>query len=141
VLLADGRVLVVGGDAKRTGPYPIDVADLYDPSTGRFTPTGPLKVARAAPSVTQLADGRVLVAGGQVLDGTSSKQPYGKSIDSAEIYDPATGSFELTGTMAGPRDSHSATLLHDGRVLVVGGTVTGGRGTGVRPVDVSELFQ
>jgi hypothetical protein len=128
VLLADGRVLIVGGYAKTSGPYPTDAADLYDPSTGRFTPTGSLGVARADPSVTRLADGRVLVAGGRTWDGTSSvgKFPLLLSSDSAEIFDPVTGTFEPTGPMTGPRDSHSATLLDDGRVLLAGGWVVRG---------------
>ena len=63
-LLADGRVLVAGGIDANGNNGPIADAELYDPRTGVFTPTGSLAVARFYPSVTLLADGRVLVVGG-----------------------------------------------------------------------------
>ena len=55
---------------------------------------------------------RVLVTGGY----------NGSYIASAEIYDPATGAWTATGSMATPRGGHSATRLADGRVLVAGGS-------------------
>src|SRR3989442_15517790 len=62
---------------------------------------------------TLLADGTVLIGGGN---------PGGKSLKSAEIYDPATGLFTQTShAMKTPRSQHTATLLQDGRVLLVGG--------------------
>ena len=64
-----------------------------------------------------LSDGRVLAAGG--IDGVSD------SINnSAELFDPAVGLWSLTGSMTEPRFGHTATLLEDGRVLVVGGTAS-----------------
>ncbi len=75
-----------------------------------------MNVARAAPSAASLADGRVLVTGGQ----TSEMAPHA----SAEIYDPVTGSFTITGSMSVGRVGHSVTLLPDGRVLVAGGLPT-----------------
>ena len=132
VVLGDGRVLIVGGYAKTCCPYPTDAADLYDPSSGRFEPTGSLRIARVGASVSQLSDGRVLITGGDTWDGESHnmKVPVESSTDGAEIYDPATGTFELTGTMTEARSGHTATLLEDGRVLLAGGFATGGRGTG-----------
>src|SRR5262249_49114313 len=59
-----------------------------------------------------LEDGRVLVTGGG--DGQ-------RAVTSAELYDPVTGQWSQTGSMATRRSLHSATLLADGRVLVVGG--------------------
>jgi hypothetical protein len=144
VPLDDGRVLVVGGYAKEGGgPYPIDVADIYDPDTGVFSPAGSLKVARVAPTVTRLPDGRVLVAGGSTWDGAAheGKLPIEPSTGSAEIFDPATGRFELTDPMTGPRDSHSATLLHDDRVLVAGGEATGGITQGASLINATEFFE
>jgi uncharacterized protein (TIGR03437 family) len=107
-LLNDGRVLIVGGDA----PF---FAELYDPRSGKFVATG----GTVAPhneglTATLLADGRVLVVGG--LD-----ENLIFSTAAAEIYDPTTGSFTRTGSLAVDRDFHSATLLQDGRVLVAGG--------------------
>lgn len=102
-LLDDGRVLVFGwaGDA-----------ELYDPGTDSFTLTGSMTTRRGGHTVTKLADGRVLIVGGQ--QGT-------ETLTSAEIYDPATGAFTPTGSMAKARWGHASALLPDGRVLVVGG--------------------
>jgi hypothetical protein len=106
-LLNDGRVLVLGGDA---------TAELYDPGTGKFHPTGTMSTSRGSETATRLLDGRILVAGGQ--DGTD---PFA----SAELYDPATGRFSPTGSMAIGRQDHTATLLTDGRVLIAGGYHSG----------------
>jgi N-acetylneuraminic acid mutarotase len=66
-------------------------------------------------TTTLLADGRVLVEGGKncsVVPG---------SLSSAEIYDPATGQWSQTGSMASAHSGQTATLLKDGRVLIVAG--------------------
>jgi hypothetical protein len=110
-LLADGRVLITGGRTGKPGccGYPLDSAELYDPRTGVFTPTGSMLDSKADQTATLLADGRVLVAGGLWIG------------DEAETYDPKTGKFTRTGPMNTDRRGHNATLLADGRVLVVGG--------------------
>ncbi len=117
-LLSDGRVLVVGGKsvgaASSVGAYAS--AELYDPTTGRFTTMGSMAVRRESHSATRLQDGRVLIAGGH--DGTTS---FGVALATAELYDPATGSFSPTGSMIGLRADQTATLLADGRVLLAGG--------------------
>ena len=109
--LANGRVLLVGGNTSRTGP--VATTELYDPATDTILAIGSLGEARAEHTATLLADGRVLVAGGSsnLTDATSS----------AEIYDPATGLWSPTGAMVQPRVEHAAVLLADGRVLVAGG--------------------
>jgi hypothetical protein len=112
-LLNDGRVLVVGGIDAGDGFDNLATAELYDPATGQFTPTGSLAQGRAHQTATLLDDGRVLIAGG-----------YGGgtlSLKSAEIYDPATGKFTATGSMTVARRDATATLLVDGRVLIAGG--------------------
>ena len=117
--LLDGRVLIAGGNV--SGQHPLASAELYDPATGTFNPTGSLIVARGFHTATLLADGRVLVVG-----GTSDGWVGAKMLASAEIYDPKTGRFTATGSMADERASHTATLLSDGRVLITGGTPSGG---------------
>jgi hypothetical protein len=140
LLLADGRVLVVGGFAKTSGPYPIDTADLFDPAARAFESTGSLTIARADPSVTQLADGLVLVAGGTTWDGHSAtgKLPIELPTASAEVYDPWTGLFEPTGTMGSARLGHTATLLTDGGVLIAGGARRLGGGD---PLTSAEVYR
>ena len=112
-LLADGRVLIAGG---YDGDQSLASAELYDPATGTFTATGSMATARYWPTATLLSDGRVLIAGGSM--GTSSN--WG-AVASAELYDPATGTFSPAGPMATARTLHTATLLPDGSVLIGGG--------------------
>ena len=73
-----------------------------------------LIAARTWHTATRLLDGRVLIAGGSTGWG-------GNPLNSAEIYDPATRTFTLTGTMQYARTLHAATLLPDGKVLITGG--------------------
>lgn len=120
-LLSDGRVLITGGDRHAwsdTGPY-LASAELFDPRTGTFTATGDMSVGRSYHSAVLLADGRVLVLGGVTYGGDNG------SLASAEIYDPATGKFTATGSLADPRVYLTATTLTDGRVLVTGGLANG----------------
>ena len=116
--LQDGRVLIVGGvhDANNEDDEVfLRSAELYDPSTGKFSPTGSLITARENQSATLLPDGRVLIVGGDEDNGDL------KYLASAEIYDPASGKFSATGSMTTARAYHTATLLPDSRVLIAGG--------------------
>jgi len=122
-LLANGKVLVTGGDGAETS------AELYDPGTGAWTscpnaapaPTrdcpGPMGFARTEHTATLLKDGRVLVAGSPYIQG----HPVAQQNQPTEIYDPATGSWSTTGSLNESRYQQTATLLPDGRVLVAGG--------------------
>jgi hypothetical protein len=125
-LLLNGKVLVTGGFV-RVGVSGLsgdveatDKSEVYDPSTGLFTSTGTMRIARGAHTATLLSDGRVLVTGGGTLGGNFFSF-FGSALDSAEIYDPETGSFTLTGTMSLRRYIHTATLLGNGKVLITGG--------------------
>ena len=82
-----------------------------------FTLTGSLNVARHYHTATLLTDGRVLLAGGD--DESVDRSKVVKA--SAEIFDPASGTFTFTGSLNVARYYHTATLLADGRVLLVGG--------------------
>jgi hypothetical protein len=68
--------------------------------------------ARSGHTAARLSGGRVLVAGGIAS---------GQVLRTAEIYDPASGTWSPAGPMATAREFHTATLLPDGRVLVAGG--------------------
>jgi len=128
-LLENGKVLIAGGENVHTS-LDIDVyssAELYDPSTGKFTNTGSMRAARAYATAVRLSDGRVLIAGGEgCSDGrhcTGVSSGAGLvDLASAEIYDPSKGSFTPTGSMAAPRAGALGVLLADGRVFVAGFT-------------------
>ncbi len=122
-LLPDGRVLIVGG-WKRPGW--LASAEIWDPATSSFAQTGGLAEARTSHTATLLPDGRVLVIGGHGADddptdaaGNLLEPDQPRAL--AETWDPDSGSFSPVGNLATARSQHSATLLPDGRVLVVGG--------------------
>jgi uncharacterized protein (TIGR03437 family) len=111
-LLPDGRVLVAGG----AGDWGVvGTVDLYGAS-GAFTPGAPMLQARAGAACATLTDGRVLVAGGS--DGTNA-------LASAEIYDPSTGAWQSSGSMAVARTGAVATATPWGTVLITGGENSG----------------
>ena len=117
-LLQNGKVLVVGGALTSTSD-PVASAELYDPVTSSFTMTGAMATAREQHTATLLADGKVLIVGGTTATGAGDLLPTA----SVEVYDPSTGSFSVTGSMAEARSFHTATLLPSGNVLVAGGGV------------------
>jgi hypothetical protein len=123
-LLSNGKVLVAGGYVYKA--YCLagnDFAELYDPVAGTSSSTGSMSVARYAQTSTRLANGDVLITGGFTYDQpTCADMDDSPAVKSAELYDQAHGSFQLTGSMANERGGHAATLLADGKVLVTGGS-------------------
>ncbi|MEK6283136.1 MAG: kelch repeat-containing protein [Acidobacteriota bacterium] len=110
-LLANGKVLVAGGEYN-SGRIQSTV-EIYDPGAGTWSPASPMLDEIELFTMTLLPDGKVLVTGGNGdFNNTSS----------AEIFDPATGRWRFTANMSfGRRSGHSAVLLQNGSVLVVGG--------------------
>jgi hypothetical protein len=121
-VLADSRVLVVGG-----GDYVYDAAagswgiagpagaEVLDTVAGSWQPTAPMNRLRMNHLAVRLLDGRVLVVGGD------SRGNLGDERGTAELFDPATGTWSMTGGLVVPRAGFTATLLPDGRVLAAGG--------------------
>jgi hypothetical protein len=117
-LLADGRVLLAGGD--NNNPSPVGTAEIFDPAgnggAGSFGAPLTMVKWRELHTATLLADGRVLLAGGETLNFADQ--------NTAEIFDPSAhggaGGFVATGNMVNRRFDHAAVRLLDGRVLVAG---------------------
>ncbi|MGH7934550.1 MAG: Kelch repeat-containing protein [Candidatus Binataceae bacterium] len=134
-LLPNGKVLICGGiDAHG---MPVRTSELYDSAKGKFVPTGNMLQARYDHTATLLKDGKVLITGGDITTNGVT------NIDTAELYDPATGEFSAAGNitrfydpeankfyyqgkMTAARGSQTATLLENGDVLVAGGGNAGG---------------
>jgi hypothetical protein len=115
--LQDGRVLIAGGRSQQGGPMGTvvtDTADIYDPSTGQFTPTvGTMTVPRERHTATLLPNGSVLIVGGDNDDPNVHS--------SAEIFNPLNNMFWPLASMSLPRNYHSATLLGDGSLVLIAG--------------------
>jgi hypothetical protein len=122
VLLPSGKVLIAG--AATPGPS----AAIYDAVTGTWSTAGNLAKPRYWHTATLLPDGRVLVTGG------ADQQDGGTVLASAEIYNPATGTWAAAGSLNAARRRHTATLLASGQVLVTGGE------TGTTRLASAELY-
>jgi M6 family metalloprotease-like protein len=110
VVLDDGRVLVVGSES-------VDDPDseIYDPLSDTWSITGQLNHDRTAHSAIALSDGRVLVAGGRF--GT---YPHRETVEEIEVFDPASETWTVVGSLAGERAHPGLAALQDGRTLIVG---------------------
>jgi len=119
VLLPNGKVLVAGS-FPYSAPDPATMvaamrsAELYDPSTGKWSPTGSMIDAAWYRTITLLPTGKVLAAGGKPFEGA-------EQTDHAELYDPATGRWTVTAPLAHARSSATANVLPNGKVLLAGG--------------------
>ena len=114
-LLSSGKVLFVGGYDSASSYDVTASAELYDPSASSFTVISGATAARVGQKATLLPSGKVLIAGGssEVLDNDF--------FASAELYDPAAGTFAATGSMTVARFGHSVTVLPSEKVLIAGG--------------------
>ena len=119
VLLSSGKVLAMGG-ADASGNA-LTIAQLYDPSANAWTTIAPMKTARMLHTATTLSDGTVLVTGGASTSATTSG-----GTSSAELYDPVAATWSDASSMNARRSRHTAVLLPNGKVLVVGDDGTAG---------------
>ena len=117
-LLKNGTVLITGG--VNSGNRSDATAEIYDPATGGFTRVGDMSDAlgRFGHTASLLGDGRVLIAGGLQGEGSG----FNGSTQTAELYDPATQTFSPAGNMPKEAAFHTASVLLDGRALIIGGT-------------------
>ena len=117
-LLPNGKVLVAGGFKGRCTS--VASAEIYDPATDTWMSVAPMRTARGRHAAVLLNSGKVLIVGGQSDNCTNS------SMDSAELYDPVSGTWSEAGTLTDKRSQHMAVLLSSNRVLVAGGIGTTG---------------
>lgn len=111
-LLPNGKVLLTGGS---TSSALTDTAELFDPASGTFTPVSSMTTTRYQHTATLLSEGRVLLTGGTTPVFSSP------ATNTAELFDPATGTFASVSNMNVPRYGHTATLLPSSKVLIAGG--------------------
>lgn len=120
-LLADGRVAVIGGED--FDYQPLASIELYDRTSDSFTAASELLTPRTNHTATRLPSGALLVVGGGLTNSIGG--PAGDEVlSSVELFDASTGTIEAA-PLAAARSHHTATLLQDGRVLVVGGASDG----------------
>jgi hypothetical protein len=115
-------------------------AELYDATTGAFASTGSMAWRRVWHTLSLLPNGMALAAGGETDSCAGNFCSFAGSVASAELYDPSAGTFHATGNMAAPRETHTATLLPDGRVLIAGGVSYGGIGIFGGSLATAELY-
>lgn len=134
--LSAGQTLVAGGDDAQG--HAIASAELYDPIAGKFSSTGAMTVPRAGHTATTIsgcgcpADGKILIAGGRSTDA-------GAPLASAELYDPASGTFTATGAMNQARAWQTASLIGSG-ALAGDVLIAGGVGAKAAPLASSEIY-
>src|SRR5215469_5397700 len=121
-LLPDGEVLVSGGvnSVYSTNTATVSAAEIYNPETGTWTPTGSLSVSRAEAATLLLDDGEVLSAGGYNNTGNNAQNTY---LTSAEVYDPSTQAWTLTSSISGTVGVPATpALLTNGDALIANDT-------------------
>jgi hypothetical protein len=120
VALMNGQVLVAGG-SDASGNV-LATAELYNPATGTFIPTGSMTTARQEFAAALFTSGPLV---GQVLV-TGGSDVKGHFLASAELYDPSTGKFTATDSMSESRFLQAQTLLttgpNAGDMLIAGGS-------------------
>jgi Kelch motif/Galactose oxidase, central domain len=125
-LLPNGTVLVAGGCCTpAAGPGALASAQIYNPATNAWTATGSMSTGRYYATATLLGNGTVLVVGGDNIVPDMNSGMGSSPLTSAEIYNPATGSWQSAGNAATGHVWATASLLPSGQVLVAGGSLSG----------------
>lgn len=119
-ILPDGRVLVAGGERSQSNANTLSSAEIYDPRTNSWSSGPAMNLGRMGHTATPLLTGQVLIVGGDTV------QPGMPTVatNSVELFDPATNSWRAGAAASLAREHHTATILPDGRVLIVGGETT-----------------
>jgi len=150
VLLQDGRVFLAGGELTTLisggstrcclfGPDSYALGILFRSSDESFFAAADMSTSRAFHTATRLGDGEVLLAGGANVHSVPRLSTVYTSVTplaSAELFNPTTVTFTNTGNMTTARSWHTATLLGNGKVLVVGGVDASGN-----VLSTAELYQ
>ena len=116
LLLATGKVLITGGFGRSDGVVMRYRAEVFDLVSGRSQLIEQPRVGRLFATATTLRDDQVLLAGGAEKVGDDFRAHH-----SVDLFDPWSGTWRTAAAMQQARSDHGATLLRDGRVLVVGG--------------------
>jgi hypothetical protein len=135
-LLPSGNVLLAGGESLGRSAS----AELYDPTTGTFAATGSMAWRRVWHTLTVLPTGLALAAGGETDGCSGNACSFAGTVSTAELYDPSAGVFRATGNLVTARETHTATVLKDGRVLLAGGVSYGGIGIFYGALASAELY-
>jgi N-acetylneuraminic acid mutarotase len=130
-LMPNGRLLVVGGISSLS--YVVR-NEIYDWANNAWSSAGNLSEERAYHTTTLLPNGHVVAVGGVKYSSTTSSHI---PISSAEIYNPVSNTWKTVASLKTARQNHTATLLHDGRMLVVGGS--GNSGTTLSGTEIYDL--
>jgi hypothetical protein len=119
ILLGNGKVLITGGYSCDSGGNcaSLNGAEIYDPTTGTFSNAGTMTVDRYAHTMTLLNNGKVLIAGGESCTSSTTCS----ALQTAELYDPVSGTFSATGSLNAARFNAAAVALTSGQVLIAGG--------------------
>ncbi|WP_244242065.1 Kelch repeat-containing protein [Leptospira kanakyensis] len=121
-VMLDGKNILITGGILPASSIALTPSYIFDSETTAFTPTGNMNGPRHLHNAVKLQDGKVIVLGG-IRDYTPVTPAYFTSLNTAEIYDPTTGTFtEITNRMRTPRSFSCSVLLSDGRVFIIGGT-------------------
>ncbi|MDA8295906.1 MAG: putative Ig domain-containing protein [Actinomycetota bacterium] len=131
VALNNGEVLFAGGTASSGAP--VANAELYQQGSGTWVTTGSMPIAVTDASATMLSNGEVLVAGG-LTGAAGALAPTA----AAELYNPATGSWSVTGSLPTASDQAQMVLLKSGQAMYAGGMT--GSGTAAATTNAVELY-